>query len=105
MEQRIETNSGRLHNEAGRIFLLYAVLPLPPVTPWRLNAYREQIGNRFQMFHVKHFSLFAFVYKIIFAAANIICRGAAPADPAKGVPPFGTLLRALRGRIFRDVRL
>ena len=47
---------------------------------------------------MKHFSLFAFVYKIIFAAANIICRGAAPADPAKGVPPFGTLLRALRGQ-------
>ena len=39
-----------------------------------------------------------FFYKIIFAPANIICRGAAPADPAKGVPPFGTLLRALRGQ-------
>ena len=48
------------------------------------------------MFHVKLF--FLFVIKNIFANANIFCRGAAPADPAKGVPPFGTSLRALRGR-------
>ena len=41
---------------------------------------------------------FIFVYEILFAIANRICRGAAPADPAKGVPPFGTSLRALRGR-------
>ena len=49
------------------------------------------------MFHVKQFDL-VFVYEILFATANRICRGAAPADPAKGVPPFGTLLRALRGQ-------
>ena len=41
---------------------------------------------------------FIFVYEILFAIANRICRGAAPADPAKGVPPFGTSLRDLRGR-------
>ena len=49
------------------------------------------------MFHVKQFDL-VFVYEILFATANRICRGAAPADPAKGVPPFGTLLRGLRAR-------
>ena len=49
-------------------------------------------------YFVLFFLYLLFVCKIIFATANIICRGAAPANPAKGVPPFGTLLRALRGR-------
>ena len=60
------------------------------------------------MFHVKQRNVCSivsretffiiFVYENLFAIANRFCRGAAPADPAKGVPPFGTLLRGLRAQ-------